>query len=231
MVNLILAALAFVGGHFLLSSTALRGLLAQRLGERGFAGLFSLLAIAALLWLVMAFRAAQADGADLALWSFPGAGHLSLAMMPFALLLLVTGYAARNPTAVMQPAPDEAWRPTGIFTVTRHPIMWGIGLWALLHLAASGDLAGIVFFGAFAVLAFLGTLAVDAKKRRAWPAESWRRLAAATSNLPFLAIAQGRARLDWKGFGWLPLLITVALYIAIVWWFHPAVLGAPLVSQ
>jgi len=229
MMSLVLAAFAFVGSHFLLSSTPLRGVLARRFGERGFAALFSLLAVAALFWLVMAFRAAQED--SLALWSLPGGRHLALTVMPFVLLLLVTGYAARNPTAVMQPAPDEAWHPTGIFTITRHPIMWGIGLWALLHIAANGNLAGLVFFGAFALLAFLGTIAVDAKKRRAWPAASWRRLAAATSNMPFVAIAQGRTHFDWKGIGWIPLVVTIALYIAIVWWFHPAVLGAPLVGE
>ena len=49
-----------------------------------------------------------------------------------------------------------------------------------------------------------------------------------TSNLPFLAIAQGRARFDGRSLG-LPLLIAVALYLAIVFWFHPQVIGAPLV--
>jgi uncharacterized membrane protein len=128
----------------------------------------------------------------------------------------------------MMAAPDAAWRPTGIFTVTRHPVMWAFGLWALLHVLANGDLAGLVFFGAFAVLALPGTLAIDAKKRRAWPEGSWQAFSASTSNLPFLAIAQGRTPFDWKGIGWKPLLIAAALYVAIVFWFHPKVIGAPL---
>jgi uncharacterized membrane protein len=127
-------------------------------------------------------------------------------------------------------APGAAWQPKGILTVTRHPVMWAFGLWALLHILANGDLAGLIFFGAFAALALLGTLAIEAKKRRNWSAESWQVFAAATSNLPFLAIAQGRTRSDWRGLGWKTPTIALALYVAIVFWFHPQVIGVPLVN-
>jgi uncharacterized membrane protein len=224
MTALVLSALLFVGLHFLISSTPLRGAIVARTGERAFLGLFSLLSGVLILWLVIAFRQAPRDGA---LWVFDGARHLALTLMPIALLLLVAGYLTRNPTAVMMTPPTGGWRPRGIFTVTRHPIMWAFGLWSVLHILANGDPAGIVFFGAFAVLSLGGTLAIDAKKRRTWPADGVRQLFAATSNLPFLAIAQGRTRFDWKSLG-LPLLITIALYLAIVFWFHPQVIGAPL---
>lgn len=224
MANLVLSAALFVGLHFLISSTPLRGALVARIGERPFLGLFSLISGVLIVWLVIAFLHAPWDGA---LWVFAGAQHLALTLMPIALVLLVAGYMTRNPTAVMMAPPSGSWQPTGIFTVTRHPIMWAFGIWALLHVLANGDPAGIVFFGAFAVLALAGTLAIDAKKRRTWSAESVRSLFAATSNLPFLAIAQGRTRFDWKGLG-LPAAIAIALYLAIVFWFHPQVIGAPL---
>jgi uncharacterized membrane protein len=76
------------------------------------------------------------------------------------------------------------------------------------------------------VLALGGTRAIDAKKLRTWPVESTRQLLATASNLPFLAIAQGRTRFDWRSLG-LPLAITAALTLAIVFWFHPQVIGAP----
>ncbi|HVT52387.1 MAG TPA: NnrU family protein [Dongiaceae bacterium] len=225
MTALVLSALLFVGLHFLISSTPLRGAIVARTGERAFLGLFSLLSGVLILWLVIAFLHAPRDGA---LWVFGGARHLALTLMPIALLLLVAGYLTRNPTAVMMTPPTGSWQPQGIFTVTRHPIMWAFGLWSVLHILANGDPAGIVFFGAFAVLSLGGTLAIDAKKRRTWSAEGARQLFATTSNLPFLAIVQGRTRFDWKRLG-LPLLITIALYLAIVFWFHPQVIGAPLV--
>jgi uncharacterized membrane protein len=225
MTLLIAAALAFVGGHFLLSSTGLRAWLVGRIGERLYALLFSVQALALIVWLAWAFQGAPRDRL---LWDIPGVAHLALALMPFVLLLAVGGFAAPNPSAVMMPAPGAAWQPRGIFTVTRHPVMWAFGLWALLHILANGDLAGLVFFGAFAVLALLGTLAIDAKKRRNWPAESWRAFSGATSNLPLLAIVQRRTRFDWRGIGWRVVLIALALYLAIVFWFHPRVIGAPL---
>jgi uncharacterized membrane protein len=226
MFNLTLAALAFVAAHFLISSTGLRPRLVARLGERAYAGLFSAQALALIVWLVLAFRAAPRDRL---LWELPGATSLALIAMPLVLLLAIGGFTAPNPTAVMMQAPDAGWRPRGILTVTRHPVMWAFGLWALLHVVANGDLAGLIFFGAFAVLALLGTLAIDAKKRRGWNAERWQAFAATTSNLPFLAVAQGRTPLDWKGIGWKPPVIAALLYIAIVLWLHPQVIGIPLI--
>jgi len=225
MLNLLLASLAFVGAHFLISSTGLRRLLVARLGERAYTGLFSAQALGLVVWMAVAFGAAPRDRL---LWSIPGIAQLSMALMPFVLLLAVGGFTAPNPTAVMMAAPGGGWRPRGILTVTRHPVMWAFGLWAMLHILANGDTAGLIFFGAFAVLALGGTLAIDIKKRRAWPAESWQAFFGPTSNLPFLAIAQGRTSFDWKGVGWKTLLIAAALYAAIVLWFHPMVIGAPL---
>jgi protein-S-isoprenylcysteine O-methyltransferase Ste14 len=43
--------------------------------------------------------------------------------------------------------------PEGIVRVTRHPFLIGVGLWAVVHLVANGDVASFIFFGAFAVTA------------------------------------------------------------------------------
>jgi uncharacterized membrane protein len=226
MLNLTLAAIAFVAAHFLVSSTGLRAPLVARLGERSYAGLFSAQAFALIIWMAVAYRAAPSDPL---LWAIPGAAHLALVLMPFILVLAIGGFTAPNPSAVMMAAPDSAWQPKGILTVTRHPVMWAFGLWALLHILANGDLAGLIFFGAFALLALLGTLAIDAKKQQTWTPESWRAFSMQTSNLPFLAVAQGRVKFDWRGIGWKTIAIAVALYLAIVFWLHPQVIGAPLI--
>jgi uncharacterized membrane protein len=227
MLNLAIAAFAFVGAHFLISSTGLRRHLVARIGQRAYAGLFSVQALALITWMAWAFQSAPRDRS---LWEIPGITHLVLAVMPLILVLAIGGFTAANPSAVLMAAPGATWKPKGILTVTRHPVMWAFGLWALLHILANGDLAGLIFFGAFAALALLGTLAIDAKKRRNWSVESWQVFAAATSNLPFLAIAQGRARFDWRGLGWKNPAIALALYVATVFWFHPQVIGAPLVN-
>ncbi|GAB2177955.1 NnrU family protein [Dongia sp. agr-C8] len=226
MLNLALAATAFVAAHFLISSTGLRPRLVTRLGERGYAALFSAQAFALIAWMAMAFRAAPRDRI---LWEFPGASHLLLPLMIPVVVLAVGGFLSANPSAVLQASPGTAWRPRGVLTVTRHPVMWAFGGWALLHILANGDLAALIFFGAFAVLALGGTLAIDAKKRRSWPAESWAAYSASTSNLPGWAIAQGRVELDRAGIlEWKALAITLAIYSAIVFWLHPHVIGVPL---
>jgi uncharacterized membrane protein len=221
MAQLLIAALLFVGTHFGLSSPAVRPLLVARLGEKLFAGLYSLLQILLLVWLVRSYATAPFSP----LWSPPRwTAWIPLIAMAPALLLLVGGLIRPNPTAVMQDAkgpPDLAVR--GMLTVTRHPVMWAFALWALSHLAANGDAASIVLFGAIALLALVGTLAIDAKKRARWGA-AWSGFAARTSNLPLAAMAAGRTRLDLAGIGWLTPAIAAAVYVALIL-LHPLIIG------
>ena len=93
-----------------------------------------------------------------------------------------------------QPDPDAASPATGIIRVTRHPFMWGVALWALLHLAANGDEASVIFFGSIAVLALVGTVLIDARRTRE-NAPGWGVFLQATSNLPFAAILERRQQL------------------------------------
>jgi uncharacterized membrane protein len=95
--------------------------------------------------------------------------------------------------------------------------MWGLMLWAAAHIVARGDLKSLVFFGGFLLLALVGTLSMDARKR-ANP--DWGRFAAATSHVPFVAIAQGRNRLDLHEIGWLRPAIGLAVFFAVLA-FHP----------
>jgi len=53
----------------------------------------------------------------------------------------------------------EAW-----CVITRHPFLWGIALWALVHLIINGDLASLILFGSLLLLAVGGTLAIDARR-------------------------------------------------------------------
>jgi uncharacterized membrane protein len=58
----------------------------------------------------------------------------------------------------------------------------------------NGDAASLLFFGAFLLTALAGMPSIDAKVAARDP-EGWRHFAAATSILPFGAIASGRNRL------------------------------------
>ena len=137
--------------------------------------------------------------------------------------------AAASPTAVpLKPAAAGAPLP-GIFKITRHPVLWGIGLWAFVHVMANGDVASLIFFGSLGVLALGGTVHID-RKKRATGGGDWRAFAGATSNVPFAAIVAGRTRVSLKEIGYGRLAAGVVLYMVLLLG-HEAVIGvAPLVS-
>lgn len=223
--SLFVAGLAFCGSHILLSSTRQRGVLRDQLGEAGFLGVYSLVALATFAWFVAAYVRAP----RLPLWSPPPSiAFVPVVVMPFAAILVVAGYSTRNPTAVgmERRAADDDPAP-GILRVTRHPVMWAVGLWALAHLVANPDLASLWFFGAIAALALGGTVLIDRKKRLALGG-NWQRLAAVTSNLPFAALAARRSRLRWREIGLLRLLAGLLLY-AVLFLAHPFFAGVPVI--
>jgi len=106
--------------------------------------------------------------------------------------------------------------------ITRHPLMWAIMLWAFAHVLARADLKALIFFGGLFLVSALGTVLID-RRKRADP--NWAHFAAVTSNIPFLAIAQGRNRMRYREIGWLrPLAGVVALVVFFT--VHSSLFGA-----
>ena len=225
LISLVIAGIAFCGSHVLLSSTGLRGSLRDQLGERGFLAVYSLTALVTLAWFLMAY----AHAPTILLW--PRQMWMALVpivVMPLATVLLVAGYTTPNPTAVGMERAARADDPApGMLRVTRHPVMWAIGLWAISHMIANGDLRSLLFFGAFAALSLGGTLLIDRKKRLAL-GSNWSRLAEVTSNLPFAALVTGRTRLRWRDISLLRLIAGLLLY-AVLYNAHALIAGAPVV--
>ena len=212
ILHVALAALAFVGGHFVMSSTPLRGLLVGAIGEGPFRGLYSLVAGAAIVWLVLAHGAAP----FVALWGDPvWARHLAVVVMFFASILLFCGVSTPSPTAIGAKAPDGATPAPGILRVTRHPVMWAIGLWAVSHLIANGDAASAILFGSLGILALLGPRLMERRLRRERGAE-WERVAAVTSNIPFAAALFGRTGISLRDIGYWRLIGGVALFAVLI---------------
>jgi uncharacterized membrane protein len=225
LLSLVIAGIAFCGSHILLSSTRLRGSLRDQLGERGFLAVYSLTALVTFAWFVAAYMRAP----TIILW--PGQKWNAMVpplIMPLATILLVAGYSTPNPTAVGMERSARADDPApGILRVTRHPVMWAIGLWAISHMIANGDLRSLLFFGAFAVLALGGTVLIDRKKQLAL-GSNWSRLAQITSNLPFAALVTGRTRLRWRDIGFLRIAAGLLLY-AVFYRGHAIFAGVPVV--
>lgn len=209
------AAVAFVGSHFLLSHP-LRGGIARTIGEAGFQGVYSLVAILTFGWLVVAYRKAPLSAP---LWPV---GDLLWAVATVVVLIasiLLMGSFVRNPALPTggRPGafPEEA---RGVFAVTRHPMMWAFALWALCHIAVFPVAKNIILSVAIVVLALVGAALQDRKKERLQP-DLWPAWEAKTSYLPFAAIAKGRARLG--GFGMHALLGGIAVWLVATWAHSP----------
>ena len=224
LLSLIIAGGAFCGSHILLSSTRLRGSLRDQLGERGFLAVYSLTSLVIFAWFVAAYAGAPTN----VLWPRQHwTALVPVSVMPFAAILLVAGYSTRNPTAVGMERSARADDPApGILRITRHPVLWAIGLWATSHVIANGDLSSLVFFGSLAALALGGTVLIDRKKQLAL-GSNWSRLAEVTSNLPFAALVTGRTGLRWRDIGLLRIVAGLLLY-AVLYLAHPIITGLPV---
>jgi len=227
MTSLILASAYFLLIHFVVSGTRLRDKLVARMKEGPYRGAFALASIIGLVWMSIAYaRAPMVD-----LWG----QHLewktfAIPLVSLALLFVVIGIATPNPTRVgmeKKVAQDEVVR--GMVRITRHPFLWGAALWAAVHVTVNGDLASLIFFGSFLILALVGTTLIDAKRKRNF-GDQWERFAHATSNVPFGAIASGRNQLGpaLREIGWWRPLVGLVV-IALVLIFHGKVFGPPLV--
>ena len=191
MTLLVVGCLTFAGMHLLLSSGPVRRALSGALGDRGFAGIYSLVALAGFVMIVLGWRGAP----FLPLWDAPAwTRWLPNVAMPIAFVLLVCAVTTKSPTAAGKPGVAPTTDTVGIVRVTRHPMLWAFGLWGLSHVPTNGDQRSVLLFATFVVMSFGGMLHIDASRAAAFP-DAWASIAKATSLVPFVAIAQGRNRL------------------------------------
>lgn len=209
MTMLTLAMLLFVGTHFLLSHP-LRAPIAGAVGEKPFLGLYSLIAVAALGFVVVAYRGAATQ----VLWYAPDwlvvAGHV---LMLLAAVLLAGSLITPNPAlAGAEGLLKKIRGPRGVLRITRHPMMWSFALWALAHILHTGRLETILLAAGIGFLALAGAHMQD-RKKAALIGERWSEYAAKTSYW---------LRPRWPGF--LPVGAGIVLYLLMIA-LHPRLFG------
>jgi uncharacterized membrane protein len=223
----LLAALAMFTAFHALPSTPLRGRAIARLGRNGFMALYSLISLALLGWLLVAFFRA-----DVAVWWVTPLWlrYLSAAVMLVAFVLLAASLM-RRPMVLLTAETVLAAEGAviGVVRLTRHPFLWALALWALVHTLNNPDPAGLALFGYFLLLAAAGTLPIDRRRARLLGETRWRQLQAETSNLPLAAVVSGRQSLPQalREIGWPPLLAGIVAW-ALVLHFHAALFGMPI---
>jgi uncharacterized membrane protein len=213
MSNLLVAMALFVIGHFALSSFALRTPLIEKLGEKGFRGLYAAFSLVTLVWAGFAYHAAP----EVALWpAAPGLKWIPVLVMPIAMFLLIAGNTTKSPTRVgASLKAGEVTSATGVLRITRHPFLWAAVLWGISHIIARGDMATVILMGGIVVLAIGGMLHID-RRREAEFGSAWGPIALSTSVIPFAALASGRTTVDWAGIGWWRVALALAVYAAFL---------------
>ena len=193
MGQVLVAAVAFVGTHFLLSHP-LRAPLVRATGEKGFLGLYSVVAFATLGWLIVAYRAAPAATP---LWPVGDALWAVGTVLMLAGAILFMGSLVRNP-ALPEAKTDRVPEARGVFAITRHPMMWGFALWGTVHILVFPDPSNIVLAASMILLALVGAHLQDRKKEALQP-DFWREWERRTSYWPFAAVVTGRATIGKIG--------------------------------
>lgn len=214
MFEVLLAGSLLLITHFGISSTSARDVLAGKLGETAYQGLYSLLSLVLIVLLVLAFNSASRIDY---VWAInPDLYWIAKLTMPIAFVFMAGAFTSPNPTQVgMEDKMADPEPARGLIRITRHPFMWAVIIFAVGHIAANGDAVAIAFFSVFLLLAGIGTILIDAKKARR-QADAWPAFAAVTSNVPFAAIVGGRNRLVLSEI-WLPVVIGLVLYVAVFW--------------
>src|SRR5262245_28961783 len=149
---------------------------------------------------------------------------VALIVMLLAFFFVVLAFTSPNPTAVGGGGLLTEKEPAkGIQRITRHPFLWGVALWSFTHLVLNGDLASAIFFGSFLILAIAGPFSIDRKRKKAF-GDTWNRFAGVTSNVPLIAIIEGRNSLRMGEIGWWPVVLAAILY-GLFLYFHQILFG------
>lgn len=181
MEQVVLAAIAFVGTHFAMSHP-LRAPIVGRIGEGPFLGLYSLVSAVTLIWLALAYRAAPAEAP---LWPVGDALWVVGTVVMLVGSILFVGSLLGNPALPgTRRASRDAAQPRGVFSITRHPMMWGFALWGAVHILVFPMPSNIVLAGAIIMLALVGAHLQDRKKAQLQP-DFWPAWEAKTSYWPF----------------------------------------------
>lgn len=213
LIALTVANIAFVGSHFAMSHQ-LRPAMVRVLGETLFQLVYSLVSLVTFAGIYFAFIAAPK--ADL-----PGTGEIGWAIatvLSLPAMILLAGSFIGNPALPTPMAKAQARAvPSGVFTITRHPMMWGFALWAASHIVLHWSWRTTITASAMAVLALVGARLQDGKKRELMGAD-WATWEAGTSFWPRLSGFAKAGPLPWA---------TGLILFVFLTWLHLPLGGIP----
>lgn len=212
MTELISAIAAFIISHAIPAIRPLRAYLIGVMGFGLYVGVYSIFSLGVLVWLGLAY----AEAPYVEVWAFAEwTRWWTLIVMAPSCYLVIAGLFSPNPLSLslLPAARFDPARP-GIVGLIRHPVIWGIGLWAIAHMPPNGDLASLLMFSLLLLAGLSGPRSLDRKARSKLGDQQWQGLAHAPINLNGLTL--------W------PFVGAAALYGGLIY-VHQWVIGvAPL---
>lgn len=204
----------FVVTHLGLAWPPLRQRLIARLGKIGFAALFSVVAWLTVGLAITVYAARASEGPPgLALGANAAARAVLVATIVLGVVLM-TGSFAAYPTSPYAMSPQPERGPRGLERVTRHPFFVGTALLGIAHALLATRAVGAVFMGILGVYSLVGARLQD-DKLAVLRGDAYARFAAASSILPFAAIAAGRQRLVLSELPYRAMGVGVAIAFAL----------------
>ena len=153
---MLLGLLVFLGTHAFTTMRVARAGVVAKIGEASYRVLYSVVSIVGVVMIGWGFAAWHAEGSP-QLWYPPlWTKHLAIALMLFASICFAAAYP-----------------PTHIRIWLKHPMLVGIKTWAVAHLIANGDLAGIVLFGTVLAWAVWSRISMKWRPASVYPAPRW----------------------------------------------------------
>ncbi|MFN2377390.1 MAG: NnrU family protein [Candidatus Binatia bacterium] len=190
---------AFAASHIGLSSLSVRARLVAALGLPVYLGLYSLVAFATFVPLVMAWLGGIHGGGML--WNLRGVPGVHTAGLLVSWLAFTMALAALVQPSPASIGPRTRTRAYGLTRITRHPLFINIGIWGLAHVVLNGFLHDVLFFGGVFLVGLLGCLHQDSRKR-VTEKGTLDEFFAETSVVPFAAILGGRGKLVLSELPW-----------------------------
>ena len=179
-----LAAIFFLAPHVVPAVPGLRPWLIGKLGRAGYFSAYIVLSAITFAWLILAGLRAPYIG----LWALrPWQVQATLALVALACVLFIAGLITPNPLSLSIRRANSDIPMQAILGVTRHPLLWALGLWGLSHVLVNGDVSSVMLFGMLAVFALGYMPLMDRRIQKIRGMEEWRRLSVGSSNMLFAA--------------------------------------------
>lgn len=176
---------AFAITHIAFSSIRFRPKLVGLLGDRGFQGAYSLVALGIFVPLCTVYFSNKHAGP--LLWSIPRTSALLWFVqigMGVAFVLLFAGVLTPSPTSMTAGPGEGAPQPRGVHFITRHALLMSMALFGAVHLLVNGYASDVAFFAGFPVFVLIGTAHQD-RRKLALDGDRYRPFYEATPLVPF----------------------------------------------